>query len=381
MQKHRLAIWIALAVMLLSTACSREEFTRSGLRVDNFATSVRGDSTALYVLTNQSGMEVCITNFGGRIVSIMVPDRDGEFRDVCFGHDSVSDYIKYGDNWGAIVGRYSNRISRATFELDGEVYHLPANEFANSLHGGGPYAFHLRVWDVVSSDANHLILHTVSPDGEDGYPGELDVQVTYTLTEDNAIQINYQATTTKPTVINFANHTHFCLSGDPSHDILDEIVTINADYYTPIDRQIVPTGVIASVSGTPMEFRWGKAVGYDIHRTDNLQLVYGRGGYDHNFILNTDGDLHQVAARVLDPHTGIQMEVFTTEPGLQFYSGNYLDGGIIGKHGIAHPLHSALTFETQHFPDSPNIPHFPSTVLRPGETYNTTTIYQFSTKK
>lgn len=381
MQKHSFTTLMAMALLLLTVACSHNGDTRSGLFKANFASSVRGDSTGLYVLTNKAGMEVCITNFGGRIVSIMVPDRDGKFCDVCLGHDSLADYIKYGDNFGALVGRYSNRISRSRFELDGEEYHLPANEFTHSLHGGGPIAFHNRVWDVVDVAHDRLVLHTLSPDGEDGYPGDLDVQVTYTLTDDNALQLHYLATTTKPTVVNLTNHTYFCLSGDPSRKILDEVLTINAEYYTPIDREIVPTGVIASVSGTPMEFRWGKAIGYDIDRTDFLQLVYGRGGYDHNYVLNTEGDLHQMAASVVAPSTGIRMELYTTEPGLQFYTGNYLDGGNIGKHGIPYALHSAFTLEAQHYPDSPNIPYFPSTVLRPGETYNSTTIYKFSTIK
>ncbi len=365
---------------VLTTTCTHEERTLSGLRKSDFASVVRGDSTALYVLKNASGMEVCITNYGGRIVSIMVPDRNGKYLDVCLGHDSIADYLKYGDNFGALIGRYGNRISKSRFEIDGEEFHITANDNGNSLHGGGPIAFHNRVWNARQTDSQHLMLTTLSPDGEDGYPGDLSVEVTYTLTDDNAISINYQATTTKPTVINLTNHCYFCLSGNPSHDVLNEELTVNADYYTPIDRMIMPTGVIASVSGTPLEFRWGKAVGYDIHRTDNLQLVYGRG-YDHNFILNTEGDINKMAGRLADPTSGIVMEIYTTEPGMQFYSGNFLDGGIIGKNDIAYPLRSALCFETQHFPDSPNIPHFPSTILRPGETYNTTTIYKFSTDK
>ena len=367
--------WV-FCLVLVFTSCTQGEHTLSGLRKSDFASTVRGDSTALYVLKNANDMEVCITNYGGRIVSIMVPDRTGKLIDVCLGHDSIADYLKYGDNFGALIGRYGNRISKSRFELDGEEFHLTANDNGNSLHGGGPIAFHNRVWQATQPDGQHLVLTTVSPDGEDGYPGELSVKVTYTLTDSNAISIHYEATTTKPTVVNLTNHCYFCLSGDPSRDVLDEQLTLNADYYTPIDRMIMPTGVIGSVSGTPLEFRWGKAVGYDINRTDNLQLVYGRG-YDHNFILNTAGDISKMAARLVDPRSGVAMEIYTTEPGIQFYSGNFLDGGIIGKRGIAYPLRSALCFETQHYPDSPNIPHFPSTVLRPGETYKTTTLYKF----
>ena len=366
-----------LATLLLATSCMQEGRTLSGLSKKDFATVIRGDSTALYVLKNAKGMEVCLTNYGGRIVSIMVPDRHGKFIDVCLGHDSIADYLKYGDNFGALIGRYGNRISKSRFTLDGEEYHLTANDNGNSLHGGGPIAFHNRVWKARQADSQHLTLTTVSPDGEDGYPGELSVEVTYALTDDNGLSIRYKAQTTKPTVVNLTNHCYFCLSGDPTRDVLDEKLTLNADYYTPIDRTIMPTGIIASVSGTPLEFRWGKTVGYDINRTDNLQLVYGRG-YDHNFILNTDGDLQKMAGRLFDPRSGVAMEIYTTEPGIQFYSGNFLDGGIIGKRGIGYPLRSALCFETQHYPDSPNIPHFPSTVLRPGETYHSTTIYKFS---
>ena len=372
-----LGVSLFVLLCLLFASCNRGERTLSGLRKSDFATTVRGDSTALYVLRNAKDMEVCITNYGGRVVSIMVPDRTNKLIDVCLGHDSIADYLKYGNNFGALIGRYANRISHSRFTLDGEEYHLAANDNGTSLHGGGPIAFHNRVWQAQQPDGQHLVLTTISPDGEDGYPGELNVKVTYALSNDNALSIHYEATTTKPTVINLTNHCYFCLSGDPTRDILDEQLTLNADYYTPIDRNIVPTGAIGSVSGTPLEFRWGKAVGYDINRTDNLQIVYGRG-YDHNFILNTAGDITKMAARLVDPHSGVSMEIYTTEPGIQFYSGNFLDGGIIGKRGIAYPLRSAFSFETQHYPDSPNIPHFPSTVLRPGETYNTTTIYKFS---
>ncbi len=372
--------WVVALALLMVCACTIEERTLSGLRRSDFETVVRGDSTSLYVLKNNTGMEVCITNYGGRIVSIVVPDRQGKDQDICLGHDSLADYIKYGDNYGALIGRYGNRIGKARFTLDGEEYPLMANDNGNSLNGGGPIAFHNRVWKVKETGQQKLVLTTTSPDGEDGYPGQLDVEVTYSLTPDNGLRIDYQAKTTRPTVVNLTNQCYFCLSGDPSRDVLNEQLTLNADYYTPIDRMILPTGAIASVSGTPMEFRWGKTVGYDINRTDNLQIVYGRG-YDHNFILNTAGNLDKVAGRLADPRTGIIMEIFTTEPGIQFYSGNFLDGGTIGKRGVAYPLRSALCFMTQHYPDSPNIPHFPSTVLRPEETYQSTTIYRFSTDK
>lgn len=377
--KHLGVVLVGFVAAIGMSACGKSDITRSGLQKSNFETEINGKNTSLYVLENKSGMEVCITNYGGRIVSIMVPDRDGNFRDVCLGHDSINDYLRYGDNFGALIGRYGNRIAQSKFELDGQTYNLVNNDNGNSLHGGGPVAFHNRVWDAEQTNDTTLVLTTLSPDGEDGYPGDLNVTVTYTLGSDNDLKINYQATTTKPTVVNLTNHCYFCLSGDASRDVLDETLTLNAEYYTPIDRMIIPTGEVLSVCGTPFEFRWGKQIGYEINKTDNLQLTYGRG-YDHNFVLSTGGDITKMFGELSDPHSGIVMQMYTTEPGVQFYSGNFLDGRVFGKKNVAYPQRSALCFETQHYPDSPNRPDFPSTVLRPGETYNTTTIYKFTTK-
>jgi aldose 1-epimerase len=357
--------------------------TLSGLLRSNFQTTHAGQPTDLYTLTNANGMEVCFTNFGGRIVSIMVPDKDNNMIDVCLGHDSIADYIRYGYqgcNFGALIGRYGNRIGNSRFTLDGEEYQLVANDHGNCLHGGGEVAFHNRVWELAASTDSTVVFATISPDGEDGFPGELQVRVTYTLRADNALAIEYAATTSKPTVVNLTNHCYFCLSGDASQDVLHELLYLNADAYTPVDANVAVTGEIAAVENTPFDFRTPTAVGERINDTTCVQIVNGRG-YDHNWILNTEGDIHVVAATLLDTTTGVQMDIYTDQPGIQFYAGNFLDGSFMGKKGVAYPLRSAFCFETQHFPDSPNQPAFPSTTLRPGEAYASKTIYKFGVNK
>ena len=373
----------ALAACLLSIAivgCTiQERPTQSGLLRSNFQIEHMGMQTDLYTLTNDNGMEVCFTNFGGRIVSIMVPDRNGEMRDVCLGHDSIADYIRYGYqgcNFGALIGRYGNRIKDGMFTLDGIAYQLPRNNDGNCLHGGGDIAFHNRMWQAQPISNSSIAFTTISPDGEDGFPGNLSVKVTYSLTNDNAISIAYEATTDKPTVINLTNHCYFCLSGDPSRDVMDEILYLNAEAYTPVDANVAVTGEIAMVENTPFDFRTPTRIGDRINDTTHQQIVNGRG-YDHNWLLNTNGDINAVAATLYDPTTGIEMTIHTDQPGVQFYAGNFLDGSFMGKKGVAYPLRSGLCFETQHYPDSPNQPAFPSTTLRPGETYTTSTIYQF----
>ncbi len=360
----------------------QEQPTLSGLLRSKFQTEHDGKTTDLFVLKNADGMEVCFTNFGGRIVSIMVPDAAGEMQDVCLGHDSIADYIKFGAdgcNFGALIGRYGNRIGNAKFTLDDQEYQLIVNNNCNCLHGGGEVAFHNRMWDANQIDDQTLEFTTVSPDGEDGFPGTVNVKVTYTLTDDNALQINYQATTDKPTVLNLTNHCYFCLSGDPSKDALEEILYLNANEYTPVDSFVLATGEIASVDGTPFDFREPTCIGDRINDTSNQQIVNG-GGYDHNWVLATEGDINMLAGTLYDPNSGIMMEMYTDQPGIQFYAGNFLDGSYAGKRGINYPKRSALCFETQHYPDSPNHPEFPSTTLRPGENYNTTTIYKFCVK-
>ena len=373
----------ALAACLLSIAMigctTQEQPTQSGLLRSNFQTEHMGMQTDLYTLTNDNGMEVCFTNFGGRIVSILVPDRHGNMLDVCLGHDSIADYIRYGYqgcNFGALIGRYGNRIKDGKFTLDGIEYQLPRNNDGNCLHGGGDIAFHNRMWQAQPISNSSIAFTTISPDGEDGFPGNLSVKVTYTLTNDNAITIAYEATTDKPTVINLTNHCYFCLSGDPSRDVMDEILYLNAEAYTPVDANVAVTGEIATVENTPFDFRTPTRIGDRINDTTHQQIVNGRG-YDHNWLLNTNGDINAVAATLYDPTTGIEMTIHTDQPGVQFYAGNFLDGSFMGKKGVAYPLRSGLCFETQHYPDSPNQPAFPSTTLRPGETYTTSTIYQF----
>ena len=372
---------ITLSIIMLGCT-THEQPTQSGLLRNHFQTEHAGMPTDLYTLTNHQGMEVCFTNFGGRIVSIMVPDKDGQLLDICLGHDSIADYIRYGYqgcNFGALIGRYGNRIKEGRFTLDGVEYQLPRNNDGNCLHGGGEVAFHNRVWQAQPINDNSIAFCTVSEDGEDGFPGTLRVKVIYTLTDDNAIRIDYEASTDKPTVINLTNHCYFCLSGDPSRDVMDEILYLNAEAYTPVDGNVAVTGEVARVENTPFDFRTPTRIGERINDTTHLQIINGRG-YDHNWILATDGDLNAVAGVLYDPTTGIEMSIHTDQPGVQFYAGNFLDGSFMGKSGVAYPRRSGLCFETQHFPDSPNQPSFPSTTLRPGETYATTTIYKFGIK-
>ena len=374
----------AIAACILSIAmvgCTMQECpTQSGLFRSNFQTEYMGMKTDLYTLTNANGMEVCFTNFGGRIVSIIVPDRDGNMLDVCLGHDSIADYIRYGYqgcNFGALIGRYGNRIKEGKFTLNGVDYQLTVNDNGNCLHGGGDVAFHNRVWEAQSVSDHSIIFTTISEDGEDGFPGNLFVNVTYTLTNDNAIAITYEATTDRPTVINLTNHCYFCLSGDPSHDLLNEILYLNAEAYTPVDANVAVIGEIAAVENTPFDFRTPTRVGDRINDTTHQQIINGRG-YDHNWILATEGDINAIAGILYDPSSGIKMTIHTDQPGMQFYAGNFLDGSFMGKKGIAYPMRSGFCFETQHFPDSPNQPAFPSTTLYPGEKYTTTTIYKFT---
>lgn len=374
-------VFVFLLLFIIMFGCTkREQSTQSGLLRSNFQIEHMGKLNDLYTLTNENGMEVCFTNFGGRIVSIMVPDKDGKMIDVCLGHDSIADYIRYGHqgcNFGALIGRYGNRIKAGKFKLDGIEYQLPRNNDGNCLHGGGEVAFHNRMWDAQLVSDSSITFTTISEDGEDGFPGNLFVRVTYALTNDNAITISYEATTDKPTVVNLTNHCYFCLSGDPSHDVLDEILYLNAEAYTPVDANVAVIGEIATVENTPFDFRTPTRVGNRINDTTHQQIVNGRG-YDHNWILATEGDINAIAGILYDPSTGIRMIIHTDQPGIQFYAGNFLDGSFMGKNGIAYPMRSGLCFETQHFPDSPNQPTFPTTTLYPGEKYTTETIYKFT---
>lgn len=366
----------SLMLAACNTAAVDDGFTKSGLDKSKFESVADGKPTHLYVMTNSRGMEVCVTNYGGRIVSVMVPDKDGKLRDVVLGHDSIADYVNIDGNFGALIGRYGNRINQGRFKIGDIEYRLPQNNYGHCLHGG-PKGFHHSVWDVAAVNDSTLELTLTSPDGEAGFPGNLDVKVVYSLMADNALKISYTARTDKPTIVNLTNHSYFNLSGDASKDVLDQYVQINADAFTPIDSTFMTTGEIRPVEGTPFDFRTPKPVGQDLD-ADDEQLRNGLG-YDHNMVLATGGDSTVVAASIYSPVSGIKMEVYTTEPGLQFYTGNFLDGKVVGKKGVAYPRRSAICMETQHFPDSPNKPDFPSVTLLPGETYHSMCVYKFTT--
>lgn len=366
-------VWL---MVVCSCAHQTEQLTKSGLNPENFKAEVDGKSTDLYTLVNKNGVEACITNYGGRLVSLMLPDKDGKFIDVVLGHDSIADYVNIDGNFGALIGRYGNRINQGRFSLDGQEYQLPQNDFGHCLHGG-PKGFHHAVWEAEQQNDTTLNLKLFSPDGEFGFPGNVNVTVVYTLTHDNAINIAYKATTDAPTILNLTNHSYFNLSGNPSNDILDETVWFDADGFTPIDSTFMTSGEIVPVVGTPFDFTTAKTIGKDLSKNDE-QLNNGRG-YDHNMVLRSPRDISTPAAIVTDSVSGIKMEMFTNEPGIQFYIGNFLDGTVKGKKGIAYPHRSAICLESQHYPDSPNKAQWPSVVIRPGEIYSSNCIYKFTT--
>jgi len=370
--------FLLIAGIVCAGACATEpQTTRSGLVIDDFTTDIDGRRTGLYTLTNANGMEVTVTDFGGRIVSVMVPDRVGELRDVVLGFDNIDDYIHVPSDFGAAIGRYANRIGQGRFTLDGKVYELPKNNFGHCLHGG-PDGWQYKVYDVVEADDSHIVLAMYSPDGDANFPGAVEATVTYRLTDDNALDISYEAASDAPTIINLTNHSYFNLSGDPSTSICDDWLWIAADSFTPVDSTFMTTGEIVPVEGTPMDFRTVKRIGDDIDRYDFVQLKNGNG-YDHNWVLATAGDITRKAAEVRNDVSGIVLEVYTDEPGVQVYTGNFLDGSVTGKHGIVYNQRAAICLETQHYPDSPNKPAWPSVVLRPDETYRSHCIYRFST--
>ena len=370
------------AVALLAGCNQKKEvaLTASGLNPENFVDTFNDAPTALYTLTNANGMEVCITNFGGRIVSILVPDNQGQMKDVVLGFDKVSDYFPHNNqtDFGAAIGRYANRINQGKITLDGKEYQLPQNNFGHCLHGG-PTGWQYQVYECVEADAQHVKLLRVSPDGDNNFPGEVKAYVTYTLTDDNKIDIAYEATTDATTVINMTNHSYFNLAGDPAnHSVTDDVLYVNSSYYTPVDDTYMTTGEIATVLDTPFDFRIPHTVGEYIN-ADNAQIRNGNG-YDHNWVLDTKGDITQVAVELWCPENGIDLKVYTDEPGIQIYSGNFLDSTVIGKKGITYKKRSGICLETQKYPDTPNKPEWPSAVLRPGETYHSHCIFAFSVK-
>jgi aldose 1-epimerase len=363
-----------LAIVLITTGIEMNAATK--LTRADFGKTPDGTPVAIYTLTNAKGVEARVTTYGGRVVSLKVPDRKGAMGDVILGFDSLAGYIDNpGPFFGALIGRYGNRIGGARFTLGGVEYKVDRNDGANSLHGGA-LGFDKRVWTAKELGDGGLELTYLSKDGEEGYPGNLKATATYHLTAANELRIDYAATTDKTTVANLTNHSYFNLRGDG--DILGHILTLNADRFTPVDSGLIPTGELRAVNGTPFDFRKPTAIGVRIEQTDE-QLKLGKG-YDHNWVLNRNGRRLSLAARVEEPSTGRVLEVSTTEPGIQFYTGNFLDGTAKGKGGKAYGLRSGFCLETQHFPDSPNKPEFPSTVLKPGEKFHSTTVFKFSVR-
>ena len=376
-------IMMILATVALLAGCNQKKepvLTGSGLNPEDFVSTYNEMPTALYTLTNANGMEVCVTNFGGRIVSILVPDKDGDKKDVVLGFDKVSDYFPENNqtDFGASIGRYANRINQGKITLDGVEYQLPQNNFGHCLHGG-PNGWQYQVYECVEADAKHVKLLRVSPDGDANFPGEVKAYVTYTLTDDNKIDIAYEATTTAPTVINMTNHSYFNLAGDPAgHAVTEDVLYINAANFTPVDDTYMTTGEIVPVEGTPFDFTSAHAVGDQIAAED--EQVRNGNGYDHNWVLDTAGDITKVAVELYCPATGIDLKVYTDEPGIQVYSGNFLDGTVTGKKGVVYNQRHGICLETQKYPDTPNKPEWPSAVLRPGETYHSHCIFAFGVK-
>jgi len=375
---RRLINW-AVAVSLIFTTligCAEQktqqnENQMAAVKKESFGTLEDGREVSLFTLSNEDGIEVEITNYGGTVTSIRTPDKNGNFENVVLGFDSLEKYTAGVPYFGALIGRYGNRIEDGRFSIDGKQYQLATNDGDNHLHGG-EQGFDKVLWDAAAQDDGSLKLTYLSNDGEEGYPGNLEVTVVYTLTNENELKIEYEATTDKATPVNLTNHSYFNLSGHPDSTILDHQLKIRADQYTPVNDELIPTGELASVAGTPFDFTEFHKIG---GRIDQVE-----GGYDHNWVLNQpEGDSLFHAATLYDPGSGRQMKIFTEEPGLQFYSGNFLDGSLKGPNGTPYVQHAALCLETQHFPNSPNEPDFPSTILRPGQTYQTTTIYKFET--
>ena len=384
---------LMMGASLLMSSCQSKQaeapanLTKSGLDPQKFVDTFNGKETALYTLTNGE-MEVCITNFGGRIVSIMTPDRNGDLKDVVLGFDNVKDYEnvtgKTASDFGAAIGRFANRIEGGKFVLDGETIELPCNDNGvNCLHGG-PTGWQYQVYDAEQTDSTTLVLTMVSPDGDNNFPGEVTAHVTYTLTEDNAIVIAYDAVTTKPTVVNMTNHSYFNLSGDPTRSIVGDSLLIISKQTTPVNKNMIPTGEIRDIEpGTPFDFLTNgfKCIGDQID-ADDEQLQFA-GGYDHNWILVPQENTLDlpVACVLYCPLTGIAVVEKTVEPGIQVYTGNFLDGSVKGKKGITYNKRAGICLETQKYPDGPNKPEWPSTVLRPGETYQTVSVFEFHTDK
>ena len=372
---------LILVILLLSFVyCEQAKKQKIVLEISSFQTEIEGKKTDLYQLKNEK-IEVYITNYGGRIVSLLSPNRSGKMGDVVLGFKSIGDYQKAKTPYhGCLIGRYGNRIGKGKFNLNGTTYELPINNNENHLHGG-PDGFHNQVWDVIAVNQNSIVMTYMSKDGEMGYPGNLKVEVTYSI-NGNELSIAYKANTDKATPVNLTNHAFFNLAGEARGSINDHLLMINASNFIPVDKGLIPLGEIQSVEDSPFDFRKAKTIGRDLNQQgSDIQLSHG-GGYDHNFVLDKESQgSMSLAARVVDPKSGRQMDIFTEEPGIQFYGGNFMDGSDVGKYGTKFKYRASFALETQHYPDSPNQPKFPSTILNPGETYQTKSIYKFSNSK
>jgi aldose 1-epimerase len=373
---------LAMMVLAMAVAGGGAGFGRErGVTKAPWGKTADGQAVDLYTLTNASGASVKIATLGGTVVAINVPGKAGTLANVVLGFDTLDGYLKPHPFFGVLVGRYGNRIGKAQFTLDGATYTLAKNNGENSLHGGRK-GFDKYVWktrEVPSNDGPAIEMTHVSPDGDEGFPGTLTSTVVYTWTDGNGLRIDYTARTDKPTVVNLTNHTYFNLSAGASPTILDHQLQLMADRFTPVDKGLIPTGELRPVAGTPFDFTKGRRIGEAIDAKDE-QIAFG-GGYDHNFVLNGQAGTMRLAARVTEPTSGRVMEMTTVEPGVQFYTGNFLDGSITGRGGTKYVKRSGFCLETQHFPDSPNKPAFPSVVLRPGQTYKTSTQYTFGVVK
>ena len=370
-----LSLPLALAHAQQSDSSAMDRITKAP-----FGQTSDGQAVDLYTITNANGLEMQVTNYGGLITSLRVPDKEGNLGDVALGYDALDGYLEQNPFFGALVGRYGNRIAGAQFTLDDSTYTLAANNGPNHIHGGVK-GFDKRVWQAEPFEDETgagLVLTYTSPDGEEGYPGTLETRVTYTLTDQNELAFDYHATTDKATPVNLTQHTYFNLAGHGAGDILDHEIMLNASGYTPVDSALIPLGAVAPVEDTPFDFTESTAIGLRID--DDHEQLGRAGGYDHNFVLDGEAGEMKLAARVTEPTSGRVMEVRTTEPGVQFYTGNFLDGSIAGKDGAVYEKRTGFCLETQHFPDSPNQPDFPSTILRPDEEYTSRTVFTFSTK-
>ncbi|KIH81641.1 aldose epimerase family protein [Pseudomonas batumici] len=378
-QSRHLLSGLGLSLMMASLGVQA-----GGLSSEHKAFGKTQDGTAIeqYVLRNSHGLQATVITYGGVLQSLKVPDKHGKFEDVVLGFDDVQGYQSGKAFFGATIGRYGNRLAQGAFELDGKRYQMPLNDGPNSLHGGA-LGFDKRVWKaqpVKTKDSVGVTLSYLSPDGEMGFPGNLKVDVTYSLNDNNELRIEYKASTDKPTVLNLTNHSYFNLAGAGNGDVLKQLATLHASHYTPVNGTLIPTGELAPVAGTPMDFRQPTAIGQRI-KDDHPQLKFAepkQGGFDFNWVLDTQGDVSQLAADVRDPQSGRRLQLYTSEPGVQFYTSNFLDGSVKGKAGKAYGHWSAFTLETQHYPDSPNQPGFPSTRLDPGQTYTQSTVLKFS---